>query len=189
RNPAAGAGRSQRRAAALRLYRFPRHRGTRGIAKRADRRRPAGVCADGRAAGDRAAARHRTMVWHGAVSRSCARGSLARGGDRLPYRLAREFLHRHAERTGLFPKLRQICAVAGSETMTEEVRGAVCVGEVLIELARGADGRFSLSCGGDTFNTTIYLARAGVEKAFASALGHHAHSHPLLSFPPPPRLS
>ena len=39
--------------------------------------------------------------------------------------------------------------------------------EPLIELARGADGRFTLACGGDTFNTAIYLARAGIDVAFA----------------------
>ena len=60
--------------------------------------------------------------------------------------------------------------------MTEQKRGAVCVGEVLIELARGSDGRFSLSCGGDTFNTAVYLARAGIEVAFASALGDDSYS-------------
>ena len=67
--------------------------------------------------------------------------------------------------------------------MTGQVRGAVCVGEVLIELARGADGRFSLSCGGDTFNTAVYLARAGIETAFASALGTVAEvaTAPVLS--------
>ena len=65
--------------------------------------------------------------------------------------------------------------------MTEQVRGAVCIGEVLIELARGADGRFSLSCGGDTFNTAVYLARAGIETAFASALGDDSYSDSIMA--------
>ena len=52
--------------------------------------------------------------------------------------------------------------------MSSEKARAVCVGEVLIELARGADGRFALSGGGDTFNTAVYLARAGVDVAFAT---------------------
>ena len=64
--------------------------------------------------------------------------------------------------------------------MTEQKRGAVCVGEVLIELARGSDGRFSLSCGGDTFNTAVYLARAGIEVAFASALGDDPYSDSIM---------
>ncbi|MGC1447619.1 MAG: sugar kinase [Xanthobacteraceae bacterium] len=57
----------------------------------------------------------------------------------------------------------------------------VCVGEVLIELARGADGRFSPSCGGDTFNTAIYLARAGLNVAFASAIGDDPYSDSVLA--------
>lgn len=52
----------------------------------------------------------------------------------------------------------------------------VCVGEVMVELARGADGRFSLAFGGDTFNTAVYLARAGVPVAYASALGDDSFS-------------
>ena len=55
--------------------------------------------------------------------------------------------------------------------MSEQRSAAVCVGEVLIELARGADGRFALASGGDTFNTAVYLARAGIATAFATALG------------------
>ncbi len=47
--------------------------------------------------------------------------------------------------------------------MTEQKTRAICIGEVLIELARGADGMFALSCGGDAFNTAIYLARAGID--------------------------
>ena len=53
--------------------------------------------------------------------------------------------------------------------MSEQKPRALCVGEVLIEMARGADGRFSLSCGGDTFNTAVYLARAGIDVAFFTA--------------------
>jgi len=48
---------------------------------------------------------------------------------------------------------------------------SICIGEASIALARGADGRFTLQCDGDTFNTAIYLARAGLPTAFASALG------------------
>jgi 2-dehydro-3-deoxygluconokinase len=59
--------------------------------------------------------------------------------------------------------------------------GIVCVGEVLIELARGADGRFSPSCGGDTFNAAIYLARAGLNVAFASAIGDDPYSDSVLA--------
>jgi 2-dehydro-3-deoxygluconokinase len=50
------------------------------------------------------------------------------------------------------------------------------VGEVLIELAREADGRFRLGYAGDTFNVAVYLARAGIETAFVTALGQDPYS-------------
>ncbi len=65
--------------------------------------------------------------------------------------------------------------------MTDQKAGAICVGEVLIELARGADGRFTLSCGSDTFNTAIYLARAGVDVAFATAIGDDSYSDSVIA--------
>jgi 2-dehydro-3-deoxygluconokinase len=52
----------------------------------------------------------------------------------------------------------------------------VSIGEVMVELSRGADGRFGQSIGGDTFNTAVYLARAGVETAYATALGDDRYS-------------
>jgi 2-dehydro-3-deoxygluconokinase len=65
--------------------------------------------------------------------------------------------------------------------MSEQKARAVCVGEVLIELARGADGRFALSCGGDTFNTAVYLARAGLDVAFAAAVGDDPYSDSIVA--------
>lgn len=52
----------------------------------------------------------------------------------------------------------------------------ISIGEVMVELSRGADGRFGLSLGGDTFNTSVYLARAGVDTAYATALGDDRYS-------------
>ena len=52
----------------------------------------------------------------------------------------------------------------------------VSVGEVMIEMARGSDGRFSQGCGGDTFNTAVYLARQSHEVAYATALGDDRYS-------------
>lgn len=66
--------------------------------------------------------------------------------------------------------------------MTEERKGVVCVGEVMVEMARGADGRFGMSCGGDTFNTAVYLARAGIETGYASALGDDRYSDEIMAF-------
>ena len=60
--------------------------------------------------------------------------------------------------------------------MTDQNPRAICIGEVVIELAREADGTFALSCGGDAFNTAIYLARAGIGVAFATALGDDPYS-------------
>jgi 2-dehydro-3-deoxygluconokinase len=65
--------------------------------------------------------------------------------------------------------------------MSEQKSRAVCVGEVMIELLRGGDGRFAIACGGDTFNTAVYLARAGADVAFATALGHDPYSDAIMA--------
>ena len=62
-----------------------------------------------------------------------------------------------------------------------DVKPAICIGEAAVELARGAEGRFALASAGDTFNTAIYLARAGVPTAFASALGDDPYSDAIVS--------
>jgi 2-dehydro-3-deoxygluconokinase len=66
--------------------------------------------------------------------------------------------------------------------VTDQKPVVVSIGEVMIELARGSDGRFAMACGGDTFNTAVYLARAGIEVAFASALGDDSNSDAILAF-------
>jgi 2-dehydro-3-deoxygluconokinase len=65
--------------------------------------------------------------------------------------------------------------------MSEQRTRVVTVGEVMIEMARGSDGRFALGCSGDTFNTAIYLARAGIPTSFASALGDDPYSEKILA--------
>jgi 2-dehydro-3-deoxygluconokinase len=65
--------------------------------------------------------------------------------------------------------------------MNEQRSGVVAVGEVMIEVARADDGRLALSCGGDTFNTAVYLARAGIRSAFVSALGDDPYSDGILA--------
>lgn len=65
--------------------------------------------------------------------------------------------------------------------MSGNSKPAICIGEAIVELARGADGRFALGCAGDTFNTAIYLARAGVPTAFASALGDDPYSDSIVA--------
>ena len=49
--------------------------------------------------------------------------------------------------------------------MSEQPPRVISVGEVMVELARQNDGRFGIGCGGDTFNTAVYLARAGIDVA------------------------
>ena len=56
--------------------------------------------------------------------------------------------------------------------MNEQKPRVVCIGEVMVEFVRGADGRFGFGYGGDTFNMAVYLARAGIEVAYATALGN-----------------
>jgi 2-dehydro-3-deoxygluconokinase len=65
--------------------------------------------------------------------------------------------------------------------MNEPAQRVICIGEAIVELARGADGRFALASSGDTFNTAIYLARAGVRTAFATALGDDPYSDAIVS--------
>jgi 2-dehydro-3-deoxygluconokinase len=65
--------------------------------------------------------------------------------------------------------------------MSESAKRAICIGEAIVELARGSDGRFALASSGDTFNTAIYLARAGAAVAFASALGDDPFSDAIVS--------
>ena len=52
----------------------------------------------------------------------------------------------------------------------------VSIGECMVELSRGGDGRFSLAFGGDTFNTAIYIARTGLPVAYATVLGDDPYS-------------
>jgi 2-dehydro-3-deoxygluconokinase len=65
--------------------------------------------------------------------------------------------------------------------MADKKPRVVCIGEVMIEMARGADGRFAMACGGDTFNTAIYLARAGADVGYATALGDDRYSDGILA--------
>jgi 2-dehydro-3-deoxygluconokinase len=65
--------------------------------------------------------------------------------------------------------------------MTEQTPRVICIGEVQIELTRGADGTFALACAGDGFNTAIYLARAGLDVGFATAIGDDPYSDSIMA--------
>jgi 2-dehydro-3-deoxygluconokinase len=66
-------------------------------------------------------------------------------------------------------------------TMSKQGPRAVAVGEAIVELVRGGDGRFGIGCAGDTFNVAVYLARAGIDAAFATALGDDPYSDAILA--------
>jgi len=57
----------------------------------------------------------------------------------------------------------------------------ISIGEVMVELSRGADGRYGFAFGGDTFNTSVYLARAGIPVSYATAMGDDPYSDGLLA--------
>ena len=65
--------------------------------------------------------------------------------------------------------------------MNDQTKRIVSIGEVMIEMTRGQDGRFSQACGGDTFNTAVYLARRGLPVAYATALGDDIYSDRIVS--------
>lgn len=65
--------------------------------------------------------------------------------------------------------------------MSDPAKRAICIGEATVELARGGDGRFALASAGDTFNTAIYLARAGQSVSFATALGDDPYSDAIIA--------
>jgi 2-dehydro-3-deoxygluconokinase len=65
--------------------------------------------------------------------------------------------------------------------MNEQRTRVIAVGEVMIEMARAGDGRFAMGCGGDTFNTAVYLARAGIDVTYATALGDDPYSDSIVS--------
>lgn len=55
------------------------------------------------------------------------------------------------------------------------------IGECMLELSILADGGCSLSWGGDTLNTAVYLARLGVAVDYLTALGDDPFSDAMLS--------
>src|ERR1044072_5586592 len=65
--------------------------------------------------------------------------------------------------------------------MAEQKTRVICVGEVMVELSRGNDGRYGMAFGGDTFNTAVYLARAGAPAAEAPARGHAPYPDALMA--------
>ena len=67
-----------------------------------------------------------------------------------------------------------------SPAATQPPARVICIGECMVELARGSDGRFGLAYGGDTYNTAVYLARCGIPTAYATLLGDDPYSQGIL---------
>ena len=65
--------------------------------------------------------------------------------------------------------------------MNEQATRVVSIGEAVIELVRGGDGRFVIDCAGDALNVAIYLARAGIKTAFATVLGDDPYSETIVA--------
>jgi 2-dehydro-3-deoxygluconokinase len=65
--------------------------------------------------------------------------------------------------------------------MSEETPRVICIGEALIELRRGVDSAFTAACAGDSFNTAVYLARAGLSVGFATALSDDLYSDSIVA--------
>ncbi len=55
-----------------------------------------------------------------------------------------------------------------------------CVGECMVELSEHPDGTLTRSFGGDTLNTSLYLARLGVPVDYVTALGDDPFSSEML---------
>jgi 2-dehydro-3-deoxygluconokinase len=55
------------------------------------------------------------------------------------------------------------------------------IGECMIELSEHPDGRITRAFGGDTLNTSVYLARLGVPVDYLTALGDDAWSEEMLA--------
>lgn len=58
---------------------------------------------------------------------------------------------------------------------------AAAIGECMIELSRRPGGQYALAHGGDTLNTSVYLARLGVAVDYVTALGDDPYSEAMLA--------
>lgn len=65
-------------------------------------------------------------------------------------------------------------------TNKRPIRSVCCLGEVMIELVNGRDGKITLGVAGDTYNTAVYLKRAlkkgDVTISYCTALGTDPYS-------------
>jgi 2-dehydro-3-deoxygluconokinase len=64
--------------------------------------------------------------------------------------------------------------------MKKTGQNVACIGECMVELRQGKDGKYTRGFGGDTLNTAIYLSRLGIETSFVSALGDDPYSDEMI---------
>lgn len=65
--------------------------------------------------------------------------------------------------------------------MSVSAQRVASLGECMIEMARRPDGAFTMSFGGDTLNTAVYLARLGAPVDYVTALGDDPNSDAMLA--------
>src|SRR3984885_7237475 len=56
-----------------------------------------------------------------------------------------------------------------------------CIGECMIELKQAGGGLYARGYGGDTLNTSVYLARLGVDVDYITALGDDPISDEMIA--------
>ena len=62
--------------------------------------------------------------------------------------------------------------------MTDRI---ACIGECMLELSGGSASEMTLSFGGDTLNTSVYLARLGLVVDYLTALGDDPYSDNMIA--------
>jgi pfkB family carbohydrate kinase len=64
-----------------------------------------------------------------------------------------------------------LCNLREAPTTGGESHEIAPIGECMVELSDADAGMFLRAFGGDTLNTTLYLARLGVDTSYVAALG------------------
>jgi 2-dehydro-3-deoxygluconokinase len=65
--------------------------------------------------------------------------------------------------------------------MKKSGQNVACIGECMVEIREGRDGKFTRGFGGDTLNAAIYLSRLGIETSYVTALGDDPYSDEMIA--------
>jgi 2-dehydro-3-deoxygluconokinase len=60
-------------------------------------------------------------------------------------------------------------------------QNVACIGECMVELRQGKDGKYTRGFGGDTLNAAIYLSRLGIETSYITGLGDDPFSDEMIA--------